>query len=308
MSISDIAAYMVRALGFIAVWLDRVSGPWPWPLVMAAGALVLISVLNFAVWILRGTAWPVRCKYPITTKRHGGDSACRVPVAGEWSYCRHHNGGARTVGTHQVDPKLPRWMTYDSNKNQVERRDLRVAGHRVSLLFYRGYARTPRQVWRTGWPDVLKEWKLLFGRLRQPFAKQRAAETALEPAPERSVSAKEFDKYRGIHQRAVSADQATTVLKVLLPVALIVSGVSAFLTGTLAVIVSYVAVLLLWMVFKIVRCGLWRVSDDGSWVTKTVRGVLKDFAIFVVASAALYYIATAVMPYLSEFFASLNLD
>lgn len=304
MSVSDVGPYIVQSLGFLAMWLERVFAPWPWPFVMTAGALVLISLINFVVWFLRGMVWPVRCKYPKTTKRVSGDQACRAPVAGEWGYCRDHNSKWKTVGSHYVNPKLPRWMTYDSSGQQVERSDLRVAGHRVSLLFYRGHARPPLQVLTKGVRDVYIEWGFFLKRVQRLFVRRRSLDAAsIEPHLDQQISVEDLEAYRGVHSRAVSADQALGALKIFLPIAAVISGVSAFLSGTPAVVVSYVAVFFLWVVVKIVQCGLWRVSDDGLWVAKTIRGVLRDFAIFVVVSVGLYYVATVVMPYLALVFA-----
>src|SRR5665647_908070 len=144
--LENFGLYAVRALALLARWLGAVTAPVPWPIVVALAAVPVLLVLRFVVWFLRGTAWPVRCKHPVTTVRSSGDSACRSLVAGEWRYCRHHNRWYRNSRGQVVDPKLPRWQTVVSGK-VIDRTDVGGVGASASLLFYRGFARRPSQVW-----------------------------------------------------------------------------------------------------------------------------------------------------------------
>lgn len=100
------------------------------------------------LWVLRGSAWPVRCSYPITSKRH----PCRCWVPGEWYRCRYHNWRANYKYGHQDDTSIKRWQQVDKKRNLIDRPAkggmgvlrVRPAGH--ALLYENGYTRKPLDV------------------------------------------------------------------------------------------------------------------------------------------------------------------
>jgi hypothetical protein len=108
------------------------------------------AALSFAVWVLRGRTWPVRCLYPWTQE----EWPCENWVAGEWYRChahqkvryyKHHSG-------HWVDPKIQRWQIGDYKSGKLVDRPIegvgfiriRPAAH--ALLYRNGYARRPSDV------------------------------------------------------------------------------------------------------------------------------------------------------------------
>lgn len=298
--LENFGLYAVRALALLARWLGAVTAPVPWPIVVALAAVPVLLVLRFVVWFLRGTAWPVRCKHPITTVRSSGDSACRSLVAGEWRYCRHHNRWYRNSRGQVVDPKLPRWQTVVSGK-VIDRTDVGGVGASASLLFYRGFARRPSQVWEA-LPAIWLEWhqsmRVAFARLRgrevPPEAATNSAAVAAGPTQE------EQNRYRGVHLRAVQADQALNTLKGLLPVALLVTAGSVLVPSQFTDLTEYVALLLLWVVVEIARCGLLRAPGGEDWRRQAVKGSFKAFAVVLVVALTCTALDAYVIPFVRE--------
>src|SRR4051812_18474077 len=104
----DVLDLAGQGLTIFAVWLDRIS-PIPWPLVIGLLFLPFVVGLRWTVWVLRGSVWPVPCKY-FHTQQARSDKPCRVVVAGEWRYCRHHRSHKRMSDGHICDPSIPRWQ------------------------------------------------------------------------------------------------------------------------------------------------------------------------------------------------------
>jgi hypothetical protein len=157
------------------LWLERTPlGPL-WPI----GFLVVLQVLSFVlgvfVWSWRGRVWPVACEYPRTTTR--GRKPCRNRVFGEWRRCHlHRRAWRRSTDSHQVDPTLRRWETVRRGK-KVERSDLQGTGFTrpksnvIGVLYYKGFARPPRDVVRLV-PQLVRDYRRRFAEL-WAYVKQR---------------------------------------------------------------------------------------------------------------------------------------
>ena len=296
--IENFGLFLVRALGFLAHRLGELASPLPWPLVMAVAALPLLYGASFVIWVLRGMVWPVRCKYPETTKRKDGDSACRVSVVGEWHYCRHHRRMGINSRGKAVDPSLPRWQTIQDGQ-RVDRADVRFLSSNVSWLFYRGFARKPGQVWEA-LPSVVSG-------IRDSFA---AAVTRIVGRPvelERAPAAAsagpttdEREKYTAFDARAERADQALYVLKWLLPAAFVMVAASAFVRGSWTVPLQYAALLLLWIAVEVFRNGLFRASGDKDWRAQVFLGTLKGFGTLTAVAIASMLLGEYVLPFIER--------
>lgn len=303
--IETFGPYVVRALGLVARWLAEATAPVPWPLVVVVAALPVLMVLRFVVWFLRGSVWPVRCKYPFTTQaRH--DQACRAPVAGEWRYCRdHRKRGANSRGK-LLDPDLPKWQTIVDGE-RVDRRDVRGADARVTVLFHRGFARRPSQLpaaVRDVWEDRRRSLVAVRARLlRRPTP---VAEPAAAAAAGKGPTARERAKYRAVDPRAQQVDQALRTIRVVLPLALLATAWSAFLAGRTQTAVEYVALLLLWVCVEVFRQSLSGTGGKGRWQARTLRSVAKAFVLFVLAAVICASLDGYVLPFMREVLADMN--
>jgi hypothetical protein len=159
---NDYLSTLPSTLQWVSETLDGISGI-PWPLWLGGLFPLYLATLSVALWVMRGTTWPVSCAYPITSKRR----PCRMPVPGEWYRCRHHNRERyhRSVsGGHTVDTKIPRWQQVDRRGRLVDKPAIgvgfirtRPAGH--TLLYEHGYTRTPRNVLRLLPRSAAKLWR-----------------------------------------------------------------------------------------------------------------------------------------------------
>src|SRR2546430_5862144 len=142
--------------------------------------LPLVLVLRVMLWVLRGRVWLVPCMYYHTQQRRA-DKPCRMLVPGEWKYCRHHKRVRRMSDVHQCDPTLRRWQERGKAGGFQERTDIRGVGfvrllsNRQTLLFYKGIARRPGDVFRDMpqlpgelWRGVLTLRRLSFRTLFRP--------------------------------------------------------------------------------------------------------------------------------------------
>src|SRR5580698_8386602 len=62
-AVPDVLNYLGQALTILALWLERLSSPVPWPLVIAFLFLPFVAIFRTTLWFMRGTTWPVSCKY-----------------------------------------------------------------------------------------------------------------------------------------------------------------------------------------------------------------------------------------------------
>jgi hypothetical protein len=253
-NMADILQMFVQALELFALTVDR----WlsiPWPLVVAAFFPPIAFTLAIVVWWLRGTVWPVACEYQ-TTRR----TACRNITLGEWHRCWQHNWlRLRKTDLHRVQPKLRRWQTI-SHGVVKERTDiygrgfLRLRSNRIGLLYYRGFARWPRDVFRLVPQVVGDRWHRLLQAARQvkQFGFAGLLGSSSASTSRLGVSA--------LLPPVISATRVTLLL-VLAGLGLVV--VAILLTGGLKTSVEYGAAFLFIAAWMVVKNGI--VETKPSW-------------------------------------------
>ena len=64
---NDYVSLLPSTLQWVAQLLTGVS-PIPWPLWLGGLFPVYVAIVSVLVWFLRGTVWPVRCSYPVTSR------------------------------------------------------------------------------------------------------------------------------------------------------------------------------------------------------------------------------------------------
>jgi hypothetical protein len=251
---ADILRMFVQALELFALTVDR----WlhiPWPLVVAAFFPPLAFVLAIVVWWLRGAIWPVACEYQ-TTRR----AACRNPTLGEWHRCWQHNWRRlRKTDLHRVQPKLRRWQTI-SRGVVKERTDihgrgfLRLRSNRIGLLYYRGFARPPRDVFRLV-PQVARDrWHRLQQAAKQV---QQLGLAGLFGSSSASPSR------LGVSALLPSVISATRFTLLLLFAGLGLVVVAVLLTGGLKASIEYGAAFLFIGAWMVVKNGI--IETKPSW-------------------------------------------
>jgi hypothetical protein len=161
----DFLVFASQALNAFASWLDARS-PVPWPLMVLAILPLAAGAMHLWVWWLRGSSWPVLCRYP-TTRR----VPCQNRVRGEWHKCHlHKRAWRRLTDGHVVDPGLSAWQTIGADNRKVHRVVVGVGllRHRstsTGLLYAHGLARPPRAVLRAI-PDWYRDVIATVGLLR----------------------------------------------------------------------------------------------------------------------------------------------
>jgi hypothetical protein len=98
---NDYLLLLPTTLARIAERLDRVS-PIPWPFWIGGLFPLYLAALSVVLWFMRGAVWPVRCAYPVTSRKRD----CRSVVAGEWRGCRHHNRSVSYWFGHTVNHRI----------------------------------------------------------------------------------------------------------------------------------------------------------------------------------------------------------
>jgi hypothetical protein len=159
----------------VAVVLEGTPFSFAWPLLLALLLQLLLAGVSGVVWWARGAVWPINCGYPETTTGRG---PCHNDVLGEWSRCRIHRrrGWLRRTDSHVI-ADLRRWQTIRDD-TVVERDDaggsgfLRQHSERIGLLYYRGWARPPKDVARL-LPVMLEDYRYRFAQLRASWRPPR---------------------------------------------------------------------------------------------------------------------------------------
>lgn len=270
---SDILNYFGQALTILALWLERISSPVPWPLVIAFLFLPFVAIFRTTLWFMRGTTWPVACKYYHTQQRRL-DKPCRTPVAGEWHYCRNHNKPKRMSDGHLCNPSIQRWQERAIN-GLVERTDIRGVGfvmlisNSETLLFYKGLARRPRDV-LPGLQELPRRWRQSWARVRQ-----------MRPADlfERGVN----EGPLGVTSRMPRVIKATRLTLATYAAGLISVGVSALFHGGAQVIAQYIATAAFIIAWEAFRFGVW--NDEESkprWLRATLTDTSKVFGALII--------------------------
>jgi len=270
---ADFLDYFGQTLTLSALWLSKVSGPVPWPLVLAFLFLPCMMAFRVFLWFMRGTIWPVPCKYFHTQQRRS-DKACRMVVPGEWYYCRHHRHRKEMSDHHQCDPRIPRWQKRVGGGKLVERRDIRGVGFvrllstSETLLFHKGVARRPRQVW----PGV----KELSGRYRRGAARLRG----LRP---RDVLRKSEERPAGVAARMPRVVYATRITLVSFLVGMLAVGVSVLVGKDIRAVPQYVATICFILAWDVLRFSVWKDPDRvPRWLRAAIIDAVKAFVVLVI--------------------------
>jgi hypothetical protein len=253
-SMADILRMFVRALELFAITVDR----WlniPWPLVVAAFFPPIAFALAIVVWWLRGTIWPVACEYQ-TIRR----APCRNITLGEWHRCWQHNWfRLRKTDLHRVQPKLRRWQTINNGvvKDRTDiygRGFLRLRTNRIGLLYYRGFARPPRDVFRLVPQVVGDRWHRLQQAAKQVQQLGLAGLFGSSPPSPSRVGVS------SLLPPVISATRLTLLL-VLAGLGLVV--VAVLLTGGVKASIEYGAAFLFIGAWMVVKNGI--VETKPSW-------------------------------------------
>jgi hypothetical protein len=273
--VEDVLSYLGQALTILALWLDRVTGPIPWPLVVAFLFLPILAAFRTALWVMRGTSWPVACKY-YHTQQHRADKACRTPVVGEWYYCRHHRKPKIMSDGHRCDPSVQRWQARTRGGVLKERSDVRGVGfvqllsNRETLLFYKGLARRPADVLPGLFPrELSRRWTRELDRLRRIQFRDIFERSKVVP--------------QGVSVRMPQVVQATRFALAAYAVGLLAVGVSVFYEGTSQIMQQYDATASFILAWNAFRFGILRSEDvESPWLRDTVFDSTKAFCVLIV--------------------------
>jgi hypothetical protein len=248
----DVLNDLGQALTILALWLERLSSPVPWPLVIAFLFLPFVAIFRTILWFMRGTTWPVTCKYYHTQQRRL-DKPCRSPVAGEWHYCRAHNKPKKMSDGHFCDPSLQRWQERTAS-GVVDRTDIRGIGfvrlisNTETLLFYKGLARRPRDI-LGGLHDMPRRWRQGWERIGD-----------LRPAD--LFASRPGGGPLGVTTRMPRVVKATRLTLVAYASGLVAVGVSALLGGGAQIVAQYTATMAFIIAWEAFRFGVW--NDERS--------------------------------------------
>jgi hypothetical protein len=271
--VPDVLHLIGESLTLFATWLSRISSPIPWPLAVGLFFLPFAAGIRTTLWFYRGTVWVVPCKYYRTTQRRR-DRACRMPVLGEWHYCRHHHRARRLTDGHVVDPTLKRWQA-KTRGGAVERQDIRGVGfvsllsNRDTLLFHRGIAKRPR--------DVLVDAPRFRARFRSGW-------TAFRQLSWQSLLVIPPDPVAGVAARMPTVVRATRFALLAFGVGLFLVGLSVTADGGAQHAVQYSATASFVLAWDAMRFGIWKdPADEPRWlraaVVDTVKALLVMFAL-----------------------------
>jgi hypothetical protein len=269
---ADVLNYLGQSFTILAQWLERLSSPVPWPLVIAFLFLPFVAAFRTLLWFMRGTTWPVSCKYYHTQQRRA-DKPCRTPVPGEWHYCRHHGKPKRMSDGHLCDPRIQRWQARARGGAITERQDVRGVGFvrlmadADTLLFHRGLARRPRDV-LPGLRELPRRWRQGWHRLRQI----RPADLLRKPA----------GSPLGIAARMPRVVKATRLTVATYAAGLAAVGTSAVLHGAAQTVAQYMATLSFIFAWEAFRFGVW--NDEHTkprWLRASLADSSKAFGALV---------------------------
>ncbi len=266
---NDYLSLLPSTFQWIAERLNSASGI-PWPLWIGGIFPVYAAALSVVLWVLRGTTWPVRCLYPVTSRRR----PCESWVPGEWYRCRYHNWRASYKYGHQVDTKIRRWQQVDKEGNLVDRPSIgvgvlrvRPAGH--ALLYENGYTRKPLNVLM-----VLPEFVMKICR--------RLASVRFRKLPRvASGFAVDVAELKGnVAEGLVSVVQATRFATAIFFLALGLTGLSILVHGNFRAMAQWAATLGFVIAWAAVSAGIYQKNDD--WLSGACFKSLKWWGIIFV--------------------------
>lgn len=263
-----------QSLTILALWLDKVS-PVPWPLFIGFLFLPLVVWLRWSLWFLRGGTWPVYCKY-FHTQQARSDKPCRVIVAGEWRYCRHHNRPKKMADGHLCDPGIPRWQSRIRGR-VIERDDIRGVGfvsllsNRETLLFYKGIARRPGDVWR-GVPALPSRFSDGLRLIRDMSWRDVMLGSGSSPS--------------GVTERMPRVVTATRWTLSAFAAALLLVVITVFFPdGPWRRSFQYLSTASFFLAWSAVQLGIWKKpEDEPRWKWAAIRNTLKAVGMLVVVA------------------------
>lgn len=267
---NDYLALLPTTLAWIAERLDRVS-PIPWPFWIGGLFPLYLAALSFTLWFMRGAVWPVRCAYPVTSRKHD----CRLVVAGEWRRCRHHNKAVSYRFGHTVNRKIRRWERVVGDK-LVDRGSrgvglIRMRPRGDTLLYRHGYTRRPLDVLRI-LPDYWHRLRAVVRAVRRRVLGGDYSE------PDDGSSAPEADL--AVTGELETVVRATRFALGVFAVGLITAAAAVPFDGTLRIVLQYVSTLALVVAWAATSAGFFR--RDESWFSHACVTTVKWWArIFV---------------------------
>jgi hypothetical protein len=266
---NDYLSLLPSTFQWIADRLSSISGI-PWPLWIGGLFPLYAAILSVILWILRGNTWPVRCLYPITSKRR----PCRCWVPGEWYRCRYHNWRASYKYGHDVNTSIRRWQQVDKKGDLVDRPSIgvgilrvRPAGH--ALLYENGYARKPLDVLRLVPEFVMKVCHRL-GAIRL----RNVADVTTAP----SVDIAEIKD--NVAEGLLSVVHATRFATIVFFLALGATGLSILLHGNFRTVAQWTATLGFVLAWSAVSVGIYQKRDE--WFSSACLKSLKWWAVIFV--------------------------
>lgn len=270
---ADVFNYFGQALTLFAEWLTTASSPIPWPLFIALFFLPFVAAFRTWLWIMRGTFWPVTCKYFHTQQRRS-DKACRTPVLGEWWYCRHHMFPKTMSDGHVCDPSIPRWQKRVKGR-LLERTDIRGVGfislisNRETLLFYKGISRRP---WQIG--DGIRE---IPSRARGAW--QRLRSVRISHIFKRKESAAPL----AVAERMPRVVSATRGVLTSFSIGLIAVVVSVLVRQPMQAVPQYCATMAFILAWEFLRFGVAKdPSEEERWMKSALVSSTKAFGVLII--------------------------
>lgn len=267
----DLLHYVGQSLTILATWLNRISSPIPWPLVIAFLFLPLVMTLRISLWILRGRVWPVACMYYHTQQRRE-DRPCRVLVPGEWKYCHHHKHAKVMSDGHCCDPALNRWEERVGGAKR-ERSDIRGVGfisllsNRNTLLFHKGIARRPGTVVKD-LPEVWRQFIQGFRNFNGLSIRRIFSASTHGPV--------------GVSARMPRVVRATRTTLVAFGIGLVLTGVSVILSHVSQALTQYTATTAFMVAWNSLRFGIWRdPTIEPRWIRTTAVDTGKGISVFI---------------------------
>jgi hypothetical protein len=298
----DFLHLLVEGLIALALWLEASPLGVAWPIFLAVILQLLVVLLSTFVWWSRGTVWPIACAYPRTTT---GKGPCRNRVLDEWRRCRlHRQSWQRRSDRHQVDPNLRRWQTIRRAKViEVEHLQgsgfLRTHSEVIGVLYYRGFARPPKDVARLA-PLLAGEYRRRLAQLREALRSRRRASSPTGAD--------------GTGGSLVLEDtiEATRLVVGLLAIGLAFIGVAIVLrqrTPTAEparAILEYSAVFFLYFAVVMFKNGIvGRRAANGvvfpasDWLQRSWAEAANTFAVTILLAVATVFVITVILPLLA---------
>jgi hypothetical protein len=298
----DFLHLLVEWLITLALWLEASPLGVAWPIFLAVLLQLLVVLLSIFVWWSRGTIWPIACAYPRTTT---GKGPCRNRVLGEWRRCRlHRQRWQRRSDRHLVDPNLRRWQTIRRGK-VVEAEQLQGSGFLrtrsevIGVLYYRGFARPPR--------DVARLVPLLAGEYRRRLAQLRDALRRPRPASSPTDTGR-----AGGSLVLEDTIEATRLVVGLLVIGLAFIGVAIVLrqraptAEASRATMEYSAVFFLYFAVVMFKNGIVGrraangvVSPANDWLQRSWAEAANTFAVTILLAIATVFVITVILPLLA---------